>query len=54
LEPQAINVHPRLKDLLQRLEKRDSVIRAFDAEDTPRSAYFTAPVRSRHTQKKSD
>ncbi|MEL7013821.1 MAG: glutathione S-transferase family protein [Pseudomonadota bacterium] len=42
--------HPNLSRLLERLEARGSVQRAFDVEETPRSAYFRAPVRSRHTQ----
>lgn len=50
LEPEAIAEHARLSALLQALEARDSVIRAFEAEETPRSAYFRAPVRSIHTQ----
>ncbi|MEL7282277.1 MAG: glutathione S-transferase family protein [Pseudomonadota bacterium] len=50
LEPEAIAQHDRLSALLKNLEARDSVIRAFDAEQTPRSAYFRAPVRSIHTQ----
>lgn len=49
LEAEAVTSHPHLNSLLERLEARDSVIRAFDAEDTPRSAFFRAPVRSRHT-----
>ena len=50
LEPEAVTGHQHLNGLLERLEARDSVVAAFDAEDTPRSAYFRAPVRSRHTQ----
>lgn len=50
LEPEAVVSRPCLNALLARLEQRPSVIRAFEAEDTPRSAYFRAPVRSRHTQ----
>lgn len=50
LEPQAVTRHPHLNALLDRLEHRDSVIRAYDAEGTERSSYFRAPVRSRHTQ----
>lgn len=50
LEPEAIAALPHVSALLKRLERRESVIRAFDAEDTPRSAYFRAPVRSIHTQ----
>ncbi|MEM6486905.1 MAG: glutathione S-transferase family protein [Pseudomonadota bacterium] len=49
LEPEAVTSHPHLNALLERLETRPSVIRAFNAEDTPRSAYFRAPVRSRRT-----
>ncbi|MEM9782834.1 MAG: glutathione S-transferase family protein [Pseudomonadota bacterium] len=49
LEADAVTRHPHLNALLQRLEARPSVVRAFDAEDTPRSAYFRAPVRSRRT-----
>lgn len=49
LEPEAVTRHPKLNALLEKLEARPSVIRAFDAEDTPRSAYFRAPVRSRRT-----
>ena len=51
LEPDAVTRHPYLNGLLERLEARESVIRAFDAEETPRSAFFRAPVRSRRTQK---
>ncbi|MEM8813189.1 MAG: glutathione S-transferase family protein [Pseudomonadota bacterium] len=49
LEPEAVTGLPHLNALLEALEGRPSVIRAFDAEDTPRSAYFRAPVRSRRT-----
>ncbi|MEM9332522.1 MAG: glutathione S-transferase family protein [Pseudomonadota bacterium] len=49
LEPEAVNGHANLSALLKRLEALPSVIRAFDAEATPRSAYFRAPVRSQHT-----
>ncbi|MEO0327999.1 MAG: glutathione S-transferase family protein [Pseudomonadota bacterium] len=49
LEPEAIIGLPHLNALLKKLETLPSVIRAFDAEDTPRSAYFRAPVRSRLT-----
>lgn len=49
LEPGAVTGHPHLNALLNNLEALPSVIRAFDAEDTPRSAYFRAPVRSRRT-----
>ena len=49
LEPEAVTARPHLNALLQKLEARPSVVRAFDAEDTPRSAYFRAPVRSRRT-----
>lgn len=49
LEPEAINSRPHLSVLLERLEARPSVRRAFDAEATPPSAYFRSPVRSRHT-----
>ncbi len=50
LEPEAVTGHPHLNALLERLETRESVVRAYDAEGTPRSAYFRAPVRSRHTR----
>lgn len=50
LEPDAVTQHPLLNALLERLETRVSVIRAFDAEDTPPSSYFRAPVRSRLTR----
>ncbi len=50
LLPEDIAQHPHLTALLERLEARESVMRAFDAEVTPRSAYFRSPVRSRHTQ----
>ncbi|MEM0990834.1 MAG: glutathione S-transferase family protein [Pseudomonadota bacterium] len=50
LPAEAVTGQPHLNALLERLEALPSVIRAFDAEDTPRSAYFRAPVRSRHTQ----
>lgn len=49
LEPEAVTRHPLLNALLEALEARPSVIRAFDAEDTPRSSYFRAPIRSRRT-----
>ncbi|MEM9212531.1 MAG: glutathione S-transferase family protein, partial [Pseudomonadota bacterium] len=49
LEPEAITQHPHLNALLDRLENRESVIRAYAAEGTPRSSYFRAPVRSRFT-----
>ncbi len=49
LEPEAVTRHLHLNALLEELESRPSVIRAFNAEGTPRSAYFRAPVRSRHT-----
>ncbi|MEM1048686.1 MAG: glutathione S-transferase family protein [Pseudomonadota bacterium] len=49
LEPEAITGHSHLNALLEKLEALPSVIRAFEAEDTPRSAYFRAPVRSRRT-----
>ena len=49
LEPEAITRHSHLNALLEALEARPSVMRAFDAEDTPRSSYFRAPVRSRKT-----
>ncbi|MEL6317132.1 MAG: glutathione S-transferase family protein [Pseudomonadota bacterium] len=49
LELDAVNRNPHLSALLEKLEARPSVIRAFDADDTPRSAYFRAPVRSRRT-----
>ena len=47
LEPEAITRHPNLNSLLENLESLPSVIRAFEAEKTPKSAYFRAPVRSR-------
>ncbi|MEM7067765.1 MAG: glutathione S-transferase family protein [Pseudomonadota bacterium] len=50
LEPEAVTRHPHLNALLEKLQNRASVMRAFDAEDTPRSAYFTAPVRSPHSR----
>ena len=50
LERQAVNAHPRLSALLERLEGFESVIRAYAAEGTPRSAFFRAPVRSEHTR----
>ncbi|MEM7058232.1 MAG: glutathione S-transferase family protein [Pseudomonadota bacterium] len=49
LEPEAVTGLPHMNALLERLEALPSVIRAFDAEDTPQSAYFRAPVRSRQT-----
>ena len=49
LEPEAVTGLTHLNALLEKLEARPSVIRAFDAEDTPRSMYFRAPVRSRRT-----
>lgn len=49
LEPSAVTRHTHLNALLEKLESRPSVIRAFDAEDTPRSEYFRAPVRSSKT-----
>jgi len=49
LEPDAVRGRPHLNALLERLEALPSVARAFDAEDTPRSAYFRAPVRSLRT-----
>ncbi len=50
LEPEAVTSHPHLNSLLERLEARESVVRAFAAEGTERSSYFRAPVRSRHTR----
>lgn len=50
LEPDAVTALPFLNDLLERLEARESVRRAFDAEETPRSAYFRSPVRSEWTR----
>ena len=47
LEPEAVTRHTHVNALLEKLEARPSVIRALSAEDTPRSAYFRAPVRSR-------
>lgn len=49
LEPEAVTRLTHLNALLAQLESRPSVIHAFDAEDTPRSAYFRSPVRSRRT-----
>ena len=54
LDPESVTRHPHLNALLEELEARPSVIRAFDAEDTPRSAYFRAPVRSRRTMAPAD
>ncbi|MCY4208560.1 MAG: glutathione S-transferase family protein [Roseovarius sp.] len=53
LEPEAVTQLPFLNDLLERLETRDSVQRAFAAEATPRSAYFRSPIRSDWTRKAS-
>jgi len=50
LEPRAVTALPHLKTLLARLEARDSVIRAFAAEHTPRSSFFLTPVRSEKTR----
>lgn len=50
LEPEAVTSLPHLNELLIRLESRESVIRAFAAEDTPRSSFFRAPVRSERTR----
>lgn len=50
LETTAVTRLPALSALLERLEARDSVFRAFAAEQTPRSAYFKAPVRSNFTR----
>jgi len=47
LEPEAVTGLANLNTLLERLETLPSVIRAFNAEGTPKSAYFRAPVRSR-------
>lgn len=52
LEPEAVTDLPRLNNLLERLEGRDSVLKAFAAEGTPRSAFFRAPVRSAATSDK--
>lgn len=49
LEAEAVAGNQHLNSLLERLEELPSVIRAFDAEGTPRSPYFRAPVRSRLT-----
>jgi glutathione S-transferase len=54
LEPEAITGLSNLNALLEKLESLPSVMRAFDAEETPRSAYFRAPVRSRLTAKPTD
>ncbi|MEL6283982.1 MAG: glutathione S-transferase family protein [Pseudomonadota bacterium] len=54
LEPEAISSLPHLSGLLERLEALPSVVRAFDAEDTPRSAYFRSPVRSLRTAHATD
>lgn len=51
LEAEVVTALPHLNALLQRLETRESVIRAFVAEETPQSAYFRAPRRSRLTLK---
>jgi len=51
LEPESVNRRPHLSTLLEALEARPSVIRAFEAEDTARSAFFRAPVRSQRTIK---
>ncbi|MEM8796757.1 MAG: glutathione S-transferase family protein [Pseudomonadota bacterium] len=53
LEAEAVTALPFLNALLESLEARDSVRRAFDAEATPRSAYFRAPVRSDWTRNES-
>ncbi|MET1414418.1 glutathione S-transferase family protein [Roseibium sp. HPY-6] len=50
LEAEVLTQLPFLTKLLEQLEARDSVHRAFDAEDTPRSAYFRAPIRSNWTR----
>lgn len=50
LEPEAVTRLLVLNDMLTRLEARESVRRAFDAEATPRSAYFRSPVRSEWTR----
>lgn len=50
LEPEAVTQLPFLNALLERLETRDSVRHAFEAESTPRSAYFRSPVRSDWTR----
>lgn len=50
LEREAVTSLPNLRVLLERLEARESVIRAFAAEDTPKSAFFLAPVRSERTR----
>lgn len=52
LEAEAVTKLPFLNRLLQQLESRESVQRAFDKEDTPRSAYFRSPVRSDWTRDK--
>lgn len=53
LEAVAVATLPYLKELLGRLEQRPSVQQAFDAESTPRSAYFLSPVRSDYTRDSS-
>ena len=53
LEAEAVTQHVHLNLLLRNLETRPSVIRAFDAEETPRSAYFREPVRSPLTRSAS-
>ena len=54
LERKAVTALPFLNDLLERLERRRSVHRAFEAESTPRSAYFRSPVRSDFTRDSSE
>ena len=50
LEPEAVTQLQSLNSLLERLEARESVHRAFEVEATPRSAYFRSPVRSDWTR----
>ncbi|MEM1388511.1 MAG: glutathione S-transferase family protein [Pseudomonadota bacterium] len=50
LEAKAVTALPFLNDLLALLEERSSVRDAFDADATPRSAYFRSPVRSDFTR----
>lgn len=53
LEPEAVTQMPFLNGLLEQLEARESVQRAFAAESTPKSAYFRSPVRSEWTRNAS-
>jgi len=53
LEAEAVTMLPFLNNLLEHLEQRPSVRRAFEAESTPRSAYFRSPVRPDFTRNSS-